>query len=41
MCEFNTKIKIAQLLRLTIVSAKKFTRQDEVIYQQVIPSFWK
>ena len=33
MCEFNTKITIAHLLR--------FTLQDEVIYHYVIPSFWK
>ena len=46
MSEVKTKITIAQLLRLTleVVSAKsKFTLQDayDVIYHQVIPSFWK
>ena len=35
MCEFNTKITIVRLLRLTIV----FTLLDEVIYHQVILSF--
>ena len=42
MCEFNTKIAIVYLLRLTIVSAsQKFTVLDEVIYHQVIPLLWK
>ena len=35
MSEFKTKITIAQTLE------ENFTLQDEVIYHQVIPSFWK
>ena len=43
MCEFNTNVQSSNSLRLTIVSAKpkKFTLLDEVIYHQVILSFWK
>ena len=44
MSEVKTKITIAQLLRFTICLCKvKFTLQDayDVIYHQVIPSFWK
>ena len=44
MSEVKTKITIAKLLRLTICLYKvKFTLQDayDVIYHQVIPSFWK
>ena len=44
MCEFNAKITIAQLLRLTIVSAKSKILSpivDEVIYHHLIASFWE
>ena len=42
MCEFYTKITIAQLLRLPLfMQSQKFTPLDDVIYNQVIPSFWK
>ena len=40
MSEVKTKITIAQLL---FMQSQKFTLQDayDVIYHQVIPSFWK
>ena len=38
MSEVKTKITIAQVL---FMQSQKFTLQDEVIYHQVIPSFWK
>ena len=41
MCEFNTKITIAQLRGWPLfLENQKFTLQDKVIYHQVIPSFW-
>ena len=41
MCECNTNVQSSNSLRLGIVSAKsKITLLDEVIYHQVILSFW-